>query len=101
MSKRISLKPIAAALGTTFAVSLAAMPIANADENPFHATALTKGGYMVAGNEAEGKCGEGSNDEAKPDDGTMQDEGKSEDEGKCGDEKSDDAKSEGEGKCGN
>ena len=96
MSKRITLKPIAAALGTTFAVSLAAMPIANADENPFHATQLTNGGYMVAGNEAEGKCGEGKCGDEKKDDSTMQDEGKSEDEGKCGEEKT-----ESEGKCGN
>jgi hypothetical protein len=49
-----TLKPIAAALGTAFAVSLAASPIANATENPFQMNELS-GGFMVAGE--AGKCG--------------------------------------------
>ncbi len=71
MSKKNSLKPISAILGTAFAVSLAASPIAGAAENPFGMTELSSG-YMVA--DAEGKCGEGMEKKA---------------EGKCG-----------EGKCG-
>ena len=54
MSTRKSLKPIAAVLGTTFAVSLAASPIANANENPFQLHELS-GGFTVAA-EAQ-KCG--------------------------------------------
>ena len=57
MAKKSSLKPVAAALGTTFAVTLAASPLANAAENPFSITTL-ESGYMVAGDH-EGKCGEG------------------------------------------
>ena len=34
MAKNLKLKPIAAALGTTFAVTLAASPLANAAQNP-------------------------------------------------------------------
>ena len=85
MSKQTGLKPIAAAIGTTFVVSLAASPIANAVENPFAVNELS-GGYMVAEHEAEGKCGEGKC-------GGEKKEGKKEAgkeaEGKCG-----------EGKCG-
>lgn len=76
MSKK-TLKPIAAALGTTFVVSLATSPIVQAEENPFALNDLSSG-YMVA---EEGKCGEGKC-------------GEKEGEGKCGEEK------EGEGKCG-
>ncbi len=54
MSNKITLKPIAAALGTTFVVSLACSPIANANENPFALNELSSG-YMVAGE--AGKCG--------------------------------------------
>jgi uncharacterized low-complexity protein len=73
-----TLKPIAAAIGTTFAVSLALSPVAGAAENPFALTELS-GGYMVADSHAEGSCGEN----------------KAEGEGKCGEKKA-----EGEGKCG-
>jgi len=54
MVKKSTLKPIAAALGTTFMVSLAASPIANANENPFSLNELS-GGFVVAGE--AGKCG--------------------------------------------
>ncbi|MEE8264406.1 MAG: hypothetical protein V3R40_04035 [Gammaproteobacteria bacterium] len=81
MSTKKTLKPLAAAIGTTFAVSLAASPLASAEENPFSMTQFSSG-YMVAdhGGEkgAEGKCGEGKCGE-----------GKKAEEGKCG-----------EGKCG-
>jgi uncharacterized low-complexity protein len=88
MNKK-TLKPIAAALGTTFVVSLAASPVANAAENPFQLNALTNG-YMVA--DAEGKCGEGKCGDKEEGEGKCGD--KEEGEGKCGD------KEEGEGKCG-
>ena len=82
MSKKNVLKPVAAAIGTTFIVSLAASPIAQASENPFTLNELSSG-YMVA--DAEGKCGES----------------KDENEGKCGDKKDTSAEGKcGEGKCG-
>lgn len=81
------------AAATTFAVSLAASPLASAAENPFSMTEYSSG-YMVAdaheGNcgekEGEGKCGE------KDSEGKCGEKG--EGEGKCGE------KDEGEGKCG-
>ena len=89
MSKNITLRPIAVALGTTFAVSLALSPIANAEQNPFSLTELS-GGYMVADShegegkkEAEGKCGEGKDTSAEGKCG----EGKKEAEGSCGEKK--------------
>ena len=93
MSKKVSLKPVAAAIGTTFIVSLAASPVVNADDNPFSMTALSNGGYMIA-KDAEGKCGEGKCGENM--------KKKKEEEGKCGekDEGTDGTKTEGEGKCG-
>ena len=57
MSKKFELKPIAAAVGAALTASVIAMPIANADANPFDLTELSSG-YMVAEME-EGKCGEG------------------------------------------
>ncbi len=86
MDKKIKLKPIGVALGTTFAITLAASPLVNASDNPFSATEFTSG-YMVAdGDPSEGKCGQGrwakSKSKAK------------EKEGKSGDGKA------GEGKCG-
>ncbi len=100
MLKKRTLKPIAAALGTTFVVALAASPIANAADNPFSLTEIS-GGYMVA-DKAEGKCGEGKCGGAKAKD-TKETEGKC-GEGKCGGGKSHEAKDggkkTGEGKCG-
>ncbi len=97
MSKKTTLKPIAAALGTTFVVSLAASPIANAAENPFSMNAV-ESGYMVAaeGNCGEGKCGDKKDAEGKS--GDKKAEGKC-GEGKCGDKKKEEGKC-GEGKCG-
>ena len=85
MNKK-TLTPVAAVLGTTFAVSLATSPIAQADENPFAMNELANG-YMVV---AEGNCGE------KGEEGKCGD--KEEGEGKCGDKG--ESKGEGEGKCG-
>ena len=91
--KKKTLKPIATALGTTFVITLAASPIAQATENPFTMNELSSG-YMVA--DAEGKCGENKDEgEGKcGDKGEMKDES----EGKCGDKG--DKKDESEGKCG-
>ena len=94
MSKKTTLKPIAAALGTTFAVSLSLSPIAIANDNPFSMTELSQGGYMVATShgDGEGKCGEGKCGEDKEGEGSC---GEDKDgEGSCGEDK------EGEGKCG-
>ena len=91
MDKKIQLKPVAAAIGATFAVSLAASPLANAADNPFSAVELTTG-YMVADSHAEGKCGESKGAEGK----CGESKGA---EGKCGESKGSDAKA-GEGKCG-
>lgn len=103
MEKKIQMKPIAAALGTTFAVTLAASPMANAAENPF-ATVEYASGYMVADSHGEGKCGGEKAGEGKCGEkagegkcGEKAGEGKCGEkaaEGKCGGEKS------GEGKCG-
>jgi hypothetical protein len=54
MAKKTILTPLAAAIGTTFVVSLAASPIVNAEENPFALNELSSG-FMVAGE--AGKCG--------------------------------------------
>lgn len=67
------------AAATTFAVSLAASPLASAADNPFTMTEHSSSYKVAEGNcgekEGEGKCGEG----------------------KCGEG---DKKGEGEGKCG-
>ena len=101
MAKKSSLKPVAAALGTTFAVTLAASPLANAAENPFSITTL-ESGYMVAGDH-EGKCGEGKcggDKEAEGKCGEGKCGGDKEAEGKCGEGKCGGDKEEAEGKCG-
>jgi uncharacterized low-complexity protein len=84
------LNPIASALGITLAATIAATPIALADQNPFGVSEMSSG-YMLAGHEdghdgkaEEGKCGEGKCGEGKDKDK----------EGKCGEGKC------GEGKCG-
>jgi uncharacterized low-complexity protein len=104
MSKKYQLKPIAAALGTTFAVSLAMSPVLHAADNPF-SMAEYQNGYMVA--EGEGKCGEGKGEaEGKCGEGKGEaegkcGEGKGEAEGKCGEGKEEAAEGKcGEGKCG-
>ena len=85
MSEKSFKKPLAIAMGATFAAALSASPVANADTNPFGMQNLS-GGYMQL---AEGKCGEGKCGE-----------GKSKKEGKCGEGKCGEGKSEKEGKCG-
>jgi len=88
MSEKSFKKPLAIAMGATFAAALSASPVASADTNPFGMQNLS-GGYMQL---AEGKCGEGKcgGDKGK--------EGKC-GEGKCGGDKGKEGKC-GEGKCG-
>ena len=90
MLKKNSLKPVSAFMGTAFAVSLVASPIAGAAENPFGVTELSNG-YMVA--DAEGKCGEGMDKKMEGKCGGGMDKKM---EGKCGEGM--DKKME--GKCG-
>ena len=81
-----SKKTVSLVIGSAFAASIAAAPIANAADNPFEMDSL-KNGYQVAGvaKGEEGKCGEGKCGEGKCG-GAEGDKGG---EGKCG-----------EGKCG-
>ena len=83
------LTTLSLAIGSAFAVSLVAVPVANAAENPFGLQQLNSG-YLVADAKAkDGKCGEGKCGADK----------KAAD-GKCGaDKKAKDGKC-GEGKCG-
>jgi uncharacterized low-complexity protein len=97
-------KPLAAAVGAAIVTTLAAMPAANAEDNPFGMTSLASG-YMVAekeGKYGEAKCGAGKGAGAKKSEGKC---GNSkEHEGKCGDSKVQEGKCGGskahEGKCG-
>ena len=92
MSNKTTVTPIAAAIGTAFAISLSTSPLVNATENPFGMNAFDSG-YQVA----EGACGESKDaqmsEEKKEAEGKCGEE-KKEAEGKCGENK------EGEGKCG-
>jgi uncharacterized low-complexity protein len=93
------LNPIASALGITLAATIAASPIAQADQNPFGVSEMSSG-YMLAGAD-EGKCGEGKCGEGKKA-GGKEAEGKC-GEGKCGEGKCGEDKDKGkdkEGKCG-
>ena len=85
MAKKISMKPLALALGAAFATTLAGNGIVNAAGNPFAMTELSSG-YMVA-EAGEGKCGEGKCGAGKS--AASEDGHKAGKEGKCG-----------EGKCG-
>ena len=91
--KKLTTRPLAAAVGVAFVSSLAASTTAMAADNPFEAIDLDAG-YLLAGADKaeEGKCGaekakEGScgGDKAK--------------EGSCGGDKAEEGKC-GEGKCG-
>jgi uncharacterized low-complexity protein len=93
MSDKYKLNPLAVALGTTFAISLASSPIVNAADNPFNMTDLGSG-YMVA---EEGSCGDKKGEGSC---GDKKGEGKAEGEGKCGEGKCGDKKKAHEGKCG-
>jgi uncharacterized low-complexity protein len=79
MSKQSTMKPLAAAIGTTVVASLASISTVNADQHPFGMTELSCG-YMVADAHGEGKCGEGKCGEDKKAGGKCG-------EGKCGQDK--------------
>ncbi len=59
---------ISLAIGSAFAASIAAAPVVNAADNPFHMDSL-KSGYQISGvakgEEGEAKCGEDKGGEAK------------------------------------
>ena len=87
------LSTLSLAIGSAFAISLVAAPVANAANNPFGMQQLNSG-YLVA-EAKDGKCG----GDKKSADGKCGGDKKSAD-GKCGgDKKAKDGKC-GEGKCG-
>jgi len=86
MTKKFSAKSVALAAGASFAISLAASPVAMADSNPFGMTKLSNEAPMQL---ASGKCGEGKCGGSK-----------GEKEGKCGEGKCGGDKGKKEGKCG-
>jgi uncharacterized low-complexity protein len=88
MDKKHIKKPLAAAMGAAFAVTLSAAPVANAEVSPFGMSELHSGYMQVA---AEGNCG---GKKAAPMEGNCG-EGKKAKEGNCGEGKK--AK---EGNCG-
>ena len=100
MDKKITSKSVAAALGASFALSLAATP-AMADTNPFGMQKLDSGYMTVAsGKCGEGKCG-GSKDKSEGKCGEGKCGGsKDKSEGKCGEGKCGGSKGKSEGKCG-
>ncbi|CAN0501724.1 unnamed protein product [Phaeothamnion confervicola] len=104
MEKKSPTRPLLAALGTSFAVSLVATPMAYAEGNPFAAVEY-QGGYMVAADEAkcgasmgEGKCGGAASDAKAESPAPAKEADAKAGEGKCGGA-SGDAKAH-EGKCG-
>jgi len=103
MSKKMT--PIAAAIGTAFALSLATAPVSADTANPFGMSDLTSGYQQVAeGKCGEGKCGGSKKKEAKCGEGKCGAKKKAKKEGKCGEGKCGGAKKKeakcGEGKCG-
>jgi len=85
MSKKDTLKPVAAAIGAALVGTLSA-GVVNAAENPFGLQQLDSGYMQIAASDTEGKCGA-----AMPPEGKCG--GAKATEGKCGDKKA----SEGEG----
>ncbi len=98
MSANTLNRSVPAALGLSFAVSLASVSLAHAADNPFAAGELQS--ELVAG-ASEGKCGEGKCGADKKDAGADSTAEKVEGkcgEGKCGaDEKKDDDKTQSHG----
>jgi len=103
MSKKTT--PIAAVIGTAFAVSVASSAV-SAAENPFgmadlgNGYSVSMGDKPVEGKCGEGKCGEGKKAASEAKCGAKKPEAKC-GEGKCGEgkKKASEAKC-GEGKCG-
>ena len=94
MNKK-TLSPLAAALGTTFVVSLAASPVTQAATNPFAMHELSNGYMQVA----EGNCG-GMKDEEKQAESKCGANKDTSAEGKCGEGKCGEKRKAHEGKCG-
>ena len=95
MSKKLT--PVAAALGTAFALSIATSPVAADSTNPFGLSDLVSGYSVAMGDKpAEGKCGEGKCGADKKA-GEAKCGAKKAADGKCGADK---AKKAVEGKCG-
>ena len=95
-------KSLSAAAGLTFAATMSASPVANADANPFGMQTLESGYMHVAeGKCGEGKCGEKAK-EAKCGEGKCGEKAKEAKcgEGKCGESKKAKEAKCGEGKCG-
>ena len=88
---KMKMKPIAAAVGTAFAASVAQADTSISEADLFAANELQSGYNLLA--QKEGKCGEGKCGEGKCGEGKCG-EAKGESEGKCGQGKC------GEGKCG-
>ena len=103
MIENKNVKPMAVVLGSAVTATLATVPAAQADANPFGMTQLSEG-YMVADSH-EGKCGGMKGKEGKCGEGKCGAKEK-EMEGKCGEGKCGGAKEKkmegkcGEGKCG-
>jgi len=95
--KKSRLTPIAAALGTTFAVSLSASPLVQAAGNPFSMNELASG-YMVA--EGEGTCGAMDETATKNEESTSTEATAKAEDGKCGEGKCGEKRKAHEGKCG-
>ena len=102
MNIKLTAKSVALAAGASFAISLAASPVAMADSNPFSMSKVPANPMLMAeGKCGEGKCGGGDKKpEGKCGEGKCGGSDKSTSEGKCG---GSDKKPEGkcgEGKCG-
>ena len=86
------LSTLSLAIGSVFAVSLIAAPVAKAAGNPFGMQQLNSGYLVADAKAADGKCGDKKDHDGKCGDKKAAD-------GKCGDKKAKDGKC-GEGKCG-
>jgi len=97
MSENFNRKPLAFALGATFAAAISVSPVASADTNPFGMQDLGSG-YMQL---AEGKCGDSKKAGETKCGANKKEEAKGKKDGKCGQAKcgANKAKME-EGKCG-
>ncbi len=99
--KKRALRPTSVAIGATFMVSMATIPIANAADNPFGFNELS-GGYLLAEQKAggEGKCAEGKCAEGKCSGAAKEGPGEKAAEGKCAEGKCAEGKCSGKAKEG-
>jgi uncharacterized low-complexity protein len=87
--KKSILNPLTASIGAAVLASALSAGSIQASENPFASSELGNG-FMLAGKDHEGKCGENKKGH----------EGKKDKEGKCGEGKCGEGKKDKEGKCG-